>query len=243
MQLLQSLRLARVHLKAATRLVDLKDARVTGLIDGGATACLRTTTEQERIPKVSAQLAHGSCELHINAAGTLLAGAAGVKARSFPSIAAWRNIRHVLTDMKFSCASTAMWTSPWCSATPSNAFLALPQNRWTTMPFARFIFLRILLFQGWRLWCLIMCEKRRALFHSTLEPKHQRCSASLSQSQRSFTFVNSISTLLNKGGTHANVLVLLRTSVLQQNKHTSAQPLCSNLSTTTRAKRGSAAKV
>ena len=38
-------------------------------------------------------------------------------------------------------------------------------------------------------------------FHSTLEPKHQRCSASLSQSQRSFTFVNSISTLLNKGGT------------------------------------------
>ena len=51
MQLLQSLRLARVHLKAATRLVDLKDARVTGLIDGGATACLRTTTEQERIPK------------------------------------------------------------------------------------------------------------------------------------------------------------------------------------------------
>ena len=87
------------------------------------------------------------------------------------------------------------------------------------------------------------CEKRRALFHSTLEPKHQRCSASLSQSQRSFTFVNSISTLLNKGGTHANVLMLLRTSVLQQNKHTSAQPLCSNLSTTTRAKRGSAAKV
>ena len=55
------------------------------------------------------------------------------------------------------------------------------------------------------------CEKRRALFHSTLEPKHQRCSASLSQSQRSFTFVNSISTLLNKGGTHANVLMLLRT--------------------------------
>ena len=58
------------------------------------------------------------------------------------------------------------------------------------------------------------CEKRRALFHSTLEPKHQRCSASLSQSQRSFAFVNSISTLLNKGGTHANVLMLLRTSVL-----------------------------
>ena len=75
------------------------------------------------------------------------------------------------------------------------------------------------------------CEKRRALFHSTLEPKHQRCSASLSQSQRSFTFVSSISTLLNKGGTHANVLVLLRTSVLQQNKHkhSSAQPFCSNL--------------
>ena len=76
-----------------------------------------------------------------------------------------------------------------------------------------------------------ICEKRRALFHSTLEPKHTRCSASLSQSQRSFTFVNSISTLLNKGGTHANVLVLLRTSVLQQSKHkhSSAQPLCSNL--------------
>ena len=75
------------------------------------------------------------------------------------------------------------------------------------------------------------CEKRRALFHSTLEPKHTRCSASLSQSQRSFTFVNSISTLLNKEGTHANVLVLLRTSVLQQNKHkhSRAQPLCSNL--------------
>ena len=62
------------------------------------------------------------------------------------------------------------------------------------------------------MWLLV--KNAEHFFHSTLEPKHQRCSASLSQSQRSFTFVNSISTLLNKGGTHANVLMLLRTSVL-----------------------------
>ena len=38
-------------------------------------------------PKVSAQLAHGSCELHINAAGTLLAGAAEVGVQpEFPDI-------------------------------------------------------------------------------------------------------------------------------------------------------------
>ena len=67
----ESLRLARVHLKAVSKMLDLRQDR--GLIDGGATACLRQAQPCERqLPKVNVQLACGECSLHINAAGTLL---------------------------------------------------------------------------------------------------------------------------------------------------------------------------
>ena len=43
------------------------------MIDGGATACLRTATSEERsFPTVDVQLATGACQLHVNHAGTLL---------------------------------------------------------------------------------------------------------------------------------------------------------------------------
>ena len=75
-QLLQSLRLARLdpNQAAVTRLNKLADAEGTlGLIDGGATACLRTASEEElRLPTIAVQLAAGECQLHINSAGTLL---------------------------------------------------------------------------------------------------------------------------------------------------------------------------
>ena len=50
-----------------------------------------------------------------------------------------------------------------------------------------------------------------------------------SKVSQSLALVNSVSTLLNKGESHADVLRLLRTSVLQQNKHKLSQPLCSSL--------------
>ena len=44
-----------------------------GLIDGGATACLRTAEDSERnLPRIPVKLACGSCDLHINDYGTLL---------------------------------------------------------------------------------------------------------------------------------------------------------------------------
>ena len=44
-----------------------------GLIDGGATACLRTAERNElELPKVPLQLAADKCRLHVNHAGTLL---------------------------------------------------------------------------------------------------------------------------------------------------------------------------
>ena len=75
-QFLQSLRLAKVQanevsVKQLKRLADAEGA--CGLIDGGATSCLRTALPDERhLPVVNVQLATGECELHVNHAGTLL---------------------------------------------------------------------------------------------------------------------------------------------------------------------------
>ena len=75
-QLLQSLKLARLShdpdsLDRLKRLTEAEGAK--GLIDGGATACLRTASERElSLPTISVQLAAGECELHVNASGTLL---------------------------------------------------------------------------------------------------------------------------------------------------------------------------
>ena len=74
-QLLQSMRAAKVdHIRAVTQLKDLGEGRRRkGLIDGGATACLRTAKGSERsLPTMKVELACGSCTLHINPAGTLL---------------------------------------------------------------------------------------------------------------------------------------------------------------------------
>eukprot|EP00439_Symbiodinium_sp_Y106_P018206 s4987_g2.t1 len=75
-QLLQSMRISslRTHIKAATQLRDLGEGRrQRDLIDGGATACLRTARSGEyQLPTLSVELACGSCKLHINSAGTLL---------------------------------------------------------------------------------------------------------------------------------------------------------------------------
>ena len=75
-QLLQSLRLAKLNpsQEAVTRLKKLAEADCAlGLIDGGATACLRTASEEElHLPTTSVQLAAGECQLHVNGAGTLL---------------------------------------------------------------------------------------------------------------------------------------------------------------------------
>ena len=75
-QLLQSMRISslRTHIKAATQLRDLGEGRrQRDLIDGGATACLRTARSGEyQLPTLSVELACGSCKLHINSAGALL---------------------------------------------------------------------------------------------------------------------------------------------------------------------------
>ena len=73
--LLQSMRIARLdHVRAVTQIQDLGEGRRRrGLIDGGATACLRTAKASERsLPTLTVELACGSCNLHINSAGTLL---------------------------------------------------------------------------------------------------------------------------------------------------------------------------
>ena len=74
-QLLQSMRISKLeHARAVTQLKDLGEGRRRkGLIDGGATACLRTAKASERsLPTLNVELACGSCTLHINQAGTLL---------------------------------------------------------------------------------------------------------------------------------------------------------------------------
>ena len=75
-QLLQSLRLSKMQPSMPTsnllkRMVETNGTR--GLIDGGATACLRTAERTELgLPRVPVQLAAGECHLHVNHAGTLL---------------------------------------------------------------------------------------------------------------------------------------------------------------------------
>ncbi|CAE7196678.1 RE1 [Symbiodinium microadriaticum] len=75
-QILQSLRLSaiRCDLKSASEILSKATERGRrGLIDGGATACLRTAHSSERsLPTISVRLAYGSCDLHINQYGTLL---------------------------------------------------------------------------------------------------------------------------------------------------------------------------
>ena len=75
-QLLQSMRIARLdaHIKAVSQVRDLSSgARRKGLIDGGATACLRSARSDElTLPTLEVALACGTCSLHVNQAGTLL---------------------------------------------------------------------------------------------------------------------------------------------------------------------------
>ena len=77
-QILQSLRLSaiRCDLKSASEVLSkATEHGRRGLIDGGATACLRTAHCSERsLPTISVKLAYGSCDLHINQYGTLLSG-------------------------------------------------------------------------------------------------------------------------------------------------------------------------
>ena len=62
----------RPHVESMSAL--LRKAQVAkGLIDGGATACLRMATEEEKgLPEVSVKLACGECKLLVNREGTLL---------------------------------------------------------------------------------------------------------------------------------------------------------------------------
>ena len=77
-QILQSLRLSaiRCDLKSASEVLSrASEHGRRGLIDGGATACLRTAHDSERsLPTIPVKLAYGSCDLHINQYGTLLSG-------------------------------------------------------------------------------------------------------------------------------------------------------------------------
>ena len=75
-QILQSMKLASLspHVESMSAL--LKKAQMgipKGLIDGGATACLRMATGEEQcLPEVSVKLACGECKLLVNREGTLL---------------------------------------------------------------------------------------------------------------------------------------------------------------------------
>ena len=77
-QILQSLRLSaiRCDLKSASEVLSRANEHGRrGLIDGGATACLRTAHDSERsLPTIPVKLVYGSCDLHINQYGTLLSG-------------------------------------------------------------------------------------------------------------------------------------------------------------------------
>ena len=77
-QILQSLRLSAVQcdIKSASEVLSRANEHGRrGLIDGGATACLRTAHRSERLlPTIPVRLACGSCDLHVNQYGTLLSG-------------------------------------------------------------------------------------------------------------------------------------------------------------------------
>ena len=75
-QILQSLRLASVKsdLQSATKILSkVGENGNRGLIDGGATSCMRTALPDEyNLPKIPVKLACGSCDMFINEHGTLL---------------------------------------------------------------------------------------------------------------------------------------------------------------------------
>ncbi|CAE7464985.1 unnamed protein product, partial [Symbiodinium microadriaticum] len=75
-QILQSLKISalRADLDSASQVLKVVCVEGRkGLIDGGATSCLRTAyTTELTLPTIPVKLACGSCDLHINAYGTLL---------------------------------------------------------------------------------------------------------------------------------------------------------------------------
>ena len=76
-QLLQSLRLAaiRPYVQSMTELLcRAQQGEPRGLIDGGATSCLRMAEppQEQNLPQVGVKLAFGECQLLVNPQGTLL---------------------------------------------------------------------------------------------------------------------------------------------------------------------------
>ena len=71
-------------------------------------------------------------------------------------------------------------------------------------------------------------KTRSNSFHSTLEPNTEVFSK-VSRSLAQFTLVNSVSTLLNKGGITCNCPKASQDFCVNQNKQASAQLLCSSL--------------
>ena len=71
-------------------------------------------------------------------------------------------------------------------------------------------------------------KTRSNSFHSTLEPNTEVFSK-VSRSLAQFTLVNSVSTLLNKGGSTCNCPKASQDFCVDQNKQASAQLLCSSL--------------
>ena len=71
-------------------------------------------------------------------------------------------------------------------------------------------------------------KTRSNSFHSTLEPNTEVFSK-VSRSLAQFTLVNSVSTLLNKGGSTCNCPNASQDFCVNQNKQASAQLLCSSL--------------
>ena len=71
-------------------------------------------------------------------------------------------------------------------------------------------------------------KTRSNSFHSTLEPNTEVFSK-VSRSLAQFTLVNSVSTLLNKGGSTCNCPRASQDFCVNQNKQASAQLLCSSL--------------
>ena len=76
--------------------------------------------------------------------------------------------------------------------------------------------------------CRVLVKTRSNSFHSTLEPNTEVFSK-VSRSLAQFTLVNSVSTLLNKGGITCNCPKASQDFFVNQNKQASAQLLCSSL--------------
>ena len=74
----------------------------------------------------------------------------------------------------------------------------------------------------------VFVKTRSNSFHSTLEPNTEVFSK-VSRSLAQFTLVNSVSTLLNKGGITCNCPKASQDFCVSQNKQASAQLLCSSL--------------